>query len=159
MGQECDEEAIAKALESRIPPAMLDYLEQELDGREYLVGDSLTVADIAVASQLVNCRHGGETVDAGRYPEPGGAHRAHARAGAVRQHHREGKRLYQRDAGLTPGAPGPPARAPDSPPPASTATSAARPSGAMRTRATPPSASSRSNRSASSGAANQASMP
>ena len=67
MGQDCDEEAIAKALESRIPP-MLDYLEQELDGREYLVGDSLTVADIAVASQLVNFRHGGETVDAGRYP-------------------------------------------------------------------------------------------
>ena len=39
-----------------------------LYGDEYLVGDSLTVADIAVASQLVNFRHGGETVDAGRYP-------------------------------------------------------------------------------------------
>jgi len=67
MGQDCDEESIAKALESRIPP-LLAYLEQQLEGREYLAGDQLTVADIAVASQLVNFRHGGETVDAAQYP-------------------------------------------------------------------------------------------
>ena len=36
--------------------------------RQFLVGDSLTLADLAVASPLVNYGHAGETLDAARWP-------------------------------------------------------------------------------------------
>ncbi|MZR62213.1 glutathione S-transferase family protein [Alcanivorax sp. DP30] len=67
IGKECDEEKVQHALETTIPP-LFEYLDGELKGREFLVGDSMTIADIALASQLVNFRHGGESVDAGKYP-------------------------------------------------------------------------------------------
>lgn len=67
IGKECDEEKVQHALENTIPP-LFDYLNNELEGREFLVGDSMTIADIALASQLVNFRHGGESVDADKYP-------------------------------------------------------------------------------------------
>lgn len=67
MGRECDEAMAQKALTETIPP-LFEYLDGELDGKEYLAGGRLTVADIALASQLVNFKHGGETVDAARYP-------------------------------------------------------------------------------------------
>lgn len=66
-GRPCDEDKIAHSLEHLMPP-LFRYLEQELTGREYLVGNSMTIADIALASQCVNLRHGGEQVDANRYP-------------------------------------------------------------------------------------------
>ena len=34
----------------------------------FLVGDSMTVADISLASQLVNFKHGGEIIDPAKYP-------------------------------------------------------------------------------------------
>lgn len=67
MGKECDEEKVQHALEQTIPP-LFAYLDGELEGREFLVGDSMTIADIALASQLVNFQHGGESVDAAKYP-------------------------------------------------------------------------------------------
>lgn len=67
MGRECDEEMAQKALTETIPP-LFDYLNRELEGQDYLVGGRLTIADIALASQMVNFKHGGESVDAGRYP-------------------------------------------------------------------------------------------
>lgn len=67
IGQACNEQECQQALDTTIPP-LLDYLEKELDGKEYLVGDRLTIADIAVASQLVNFAHGGEHPDAARHP-------------------------------------------------------------------------------------------
>ena len=67
IGQQCDEEQARDALAHRIPP-LLDYLERELEGKDYLVGDRPTVADIAVASQMVNFAHGGERPDDGRHP-------------------------------------------------------------------------------------------
>lgn len=49
MGQDCDEVVIVKVLESCIL-LLLDYLEWELDGCEYLVGDSFIMVDIVVVS-------------------------------------------------------------------------------------------------------------
>ena len=41
------------ALAETLPP-LLDYFEAELAGREYLVGGVFSIADIALASQLIN---------------------------------------------------------------------------------------------------------
>jgi glutathione S-transferase len=51
-------------------PALFDYLEHALGEREWFVGDQLTVADIAVASQFVNLEHAGEreALSAQRWP-------------------------------------------------------------------------------------------
>lgn len=68
IGKECDEQKVQHALNEKLPP-LLDYLESELGDREYFVGDRLTVADIAMASQFVNLQHGGESVDASRWPK------------------------------------------------------------------------------------------
>ncbi|ARB45276.1 glutathione S-transferase family protein [Alloalcanivorax xenomutans] len=65
MGKEVDEAAAQKALQGAVPP-LLEYLDRELEGKTYFVGERLTVADIAVASQLVNFQHAGEGVD--QYP-------------------------------------------------------------------------------------------
>lgn len=68
MGRECDEDKVRKALTEKLPPLM-DYLESEIGDKEYFAGDMLSVADIAMASQFVNLQHGGETLDAGRWPK------------------------------------------------------------------------------------------
>ena len=67
IGKECDEEKVQHALTTTIPP-LFAYLDKELEGREFLVGDSLSVADISLASQLVNFKHGGESIDPANYP-------------------------------------------------------------------------------------------
>ena len=52
-----DEHAAATAERDELPP-ILDYLETVVpDGDGYLVGDSLTLADIAVASPFANLTH------------------------------------------------------------------------------------------------------
>lgn len=66
-GNRCNEESVQAALNEKLP-RHFDYLEQQLGGREFFVGDRLSMADIAVASQLINLEHGGETLDADRWP-------------------------------------------------------------------------------------------
>jgi len=52
--------AAADAAEAEQWPKICDYLQGELaDGREFLVGDALTLADLAVASSLHNMDHAG----------------------------------------------------------------------------------------------------
>jgi glutathione S-transferase len=63
----CDENVVAGALKEL--PTFLGYLEGELAGRQYLVADAFTLADVSVACQLVNLRHAGVEVDAGKYPQ------------------------------------------------------------------------------------------
>ncbi len=67
MGKPCDEATVQKALHEQLPPHF-DYLEKILGTAEYLVGDSLTLADLALACQLVNMQHGGEQLDPARWP-------------------------------------------------------------------------------------------
>jgi glutathione S-transferase len=67
MGQPCDEQAVQEALTEKLP-AHFDYLEQTLGTAQFLVGDSLTLADLALACQLINMEHGDEQLDARRWP-------------------------------------------------------------------------------------------
>ena len=68
MGREGDLEAAAECERTDLPP-MLDYLEKVVpDDGGYLVGDKLTLADLAVATPFVNFEHTETTVDPERYP-------------------------------------------------------------------------------------------
>lgn len=60
--------AVAKETWETKLPRFLDYYESHLAGRRHFVGDSLTIADIAVASPFVNVAHAGFAPDATRYP-------------------------------------------------------------------------------------------
>ena len=67
-GKPGDEDAAREAELNDLPP-ILDYLEKVApDEGGYLVGDQLTLADIAVASPFANFRHTQTAVDAERYP-------------------------------------------------------------------------------------------
>ena len=67
MGQPCDEAAVQAALTDKLPPHF-DYLEKALGSAEYFVGEQLTMADLAFTTQLINMEHGGERLDAERWP-------------------------------------------------------------------------------------------
>lgn len=62
-----DKAVIANVLES-VLPKMLGYLDAQIDGR-FLVGDALTLADIAVVSNFIVYQYMGYTIDAGKYPK------------------------------------------------------------------------------------------
>jgi glutathione S-transferase len=68
LGKPGDEEAARQAELNDLPP-ILDYLETVVpaDGG-YLVGDELTLADIAVASPFANFRHTNTKLDPDKYP-------------------------------------------------------------------------------------------
>jgi glutathione S-transferase len=53
------DEAVALAAEQDELPPLFDYLERVIPPSNFLVGDRLTLADIAVASPLVNLGHAG----------------------------------------------------------------------------------------------------
>jgi len=68
LGLPGDPEAARQAELNDLPP-ILDYLEKVApDAGGYLVGDGLTLADIAVAGPFANFRHTGTRVDPERYP-------------------------------------------------------------------------------------------
>ena len=68
LGRQGDEQAARDAELNDLPP-ILDYLERTVpDDGAYLVGDSLTLADIAVAGPFANFRHTKTNVDPARYP-------------------------------------------------------------------------------------------
>lgn len=68
LGLPGDPEAARQAEINDLPP-VLDYLETVVPGDDgYLVGDTLTLADIAVASPFANFRHTNTRVDPEKYP-------------------------------------------------------------------------------------------
>jgi glutathione S-transferase len=69
-GKDSDEELVAKKLEEAIP--LFDYLEAEVGERSFIAGSQLSVADIALGSIFVTLGHGGERVDATRWPKLAG---------------------------------------------------------------------------------------
>ena len=60
--------AVADKAEHETLPPLLDYLEGVIRDSGYLVGDALTLADLAVASPFANLAHCGVTIDVARYP-------------------------------------------------------------------------------------------
>ncbi|MFO7706116.1 MAG: glutathione S-transferase family protein [Halopseudomonas sp.] len=62
-----DEQAVELALQKQLPP-LFDYLEKELGEQRYFLGDTFSIADIAVVSQLINLAHVGALIDAERWP-------------------------------------------------------------------------------------------
>ncbi len=68
LGREGDLETADKAEKEELPP-ILDYLERTIPGSGWLVGEGISLADIAVATAFANFRHLGITVDDGRYPK------------------------------------------------------------------------------------------
>ena len=68
LGREGDLETADKAEKEELPP-ILDYLERTIPESGWLVGDGLTLADIAVATAFANFRHLGITIDGARYPK------------------------------------------------------------------------------------------
>jgi glutathione S-transferase len=68
LGLPGDPEAARQAELNDLPP-ILDYIEKVVPGDGgYLAGDSLTLADIAVAGPFANFRHTGTRVDPEKYP-------------------------------------------------------------------------------------------
>ncbi|MEO4048152.1 glutathione S-transferase family protein [Pseudomonas sp. CAU 1711] len=67
LGQPCDENAVQRALHEKLP-THFDYLERTLGAGEFFLGEQLSQADLAIYSQLQNMEHGGETLDAQRWP-------------------------------------------------------------------------------------------
>lgn len=67
LGLGCDEEAIQAALHTQLPKHF-DYLEKTLGAAQYFVENTLSQADLAIYSQLQNMAHGGEMLNASRWP-------------------------------------------------------------------------------------------
>ena len=78
LGREGDLDAADKAQCEELPP-LLDYVERVLPESGWLVEDRITLADIAVASPLVNLEHLGVDYKGGRPKLAAFAQRMHAR--------------------------------------------------------------------------------
>jgi glutathione S-transferase len=61
--------AKADELEAQQVPPQFAYLESVVPARGYLVGDGLTIGDIAVTCMLINLDHSGIHIDAAQYPK------------------------------------------------------------------------------------------
>jgi glutathione S-transferase len=67
-GQPTDEKAVANILDN-LMPAALTYMESVTPEEGLLVGDSVTIADIAVVTCFVQGMHGDFDVDGSKYPK------------------------------------------------------------------------------------------
>jgi glutathione S-transferase len=67
MGRPTDQAVVDKAIKEELPP-LFDYLESQLGG-EWIVGKRFSIGDIGIATQFVNLRHAGVSVDAARWPK------------------------------------------------------------------------------------------
>ena len=68
LGRAGDQDAADAAERDELPP-ILDYIEKIApEPGRYLVGDSITLADLAVASPFANLAHLEVNIDPGRYP-------------------------------------------------------------------------------------------
>lgn len=65
--QESDESIVEQQLTLMIPP-VFDYLEGEVPNEGWIVGASFGIADISLGTTFVHLRHGGESIDAARWP-------------------------------------------------------------------------------------------
>ena len=63
-----DEETVNKVIAEDVP-VVFDYLEAQLGDNDYFVGNTLSIADIAIAGPFVNADVAGLTVDKARWPK------------------------------------------------------------------------------------------
>lgn len=68
MRGQTDEATVQKTLTEKLPP-ILDHLEAEIDGKQFLAGGAFSIADISVGTMIVNFNHAGEQIDAARWPK------------------------------------------------------------------------------------------
>ena len=66
-GRESDLDTARKSWNETLP-ARFDYLEETLDGREFFVGESFSIADIAIGSQMIQLDLVAGTPDAAKWP-------------------------------------------------------------------------------------------
>ena len=72
-------DAAGKVVDEKLGP-LFAYLEKELGGQDFFVGNRLSIADLAVATVFVNLRHAGFPPDATKFPKLAGfVARMHAR--------------------------------------------------------------------------------
>nr|WP_282109354.1 glutathione S-transferase family protein [Shewanella algicola] len=71
MDNTCNENIVQSALNDKLP-FHLDYLEKMLNNSEFFIGDTLSLADLAFASQMVNMEHAGEQLNSDRWPNLSG---------------------------------------------------------------------------------------
>lgn len=67
MGKPFDEAEIDAIIKEQAPP-LYDYLNESIGQNEFLVGEQISLADIAVISQFINASLGSEHVDEQRWP-------------------------------------------------------------------------------------------
>ncbi len=65
--QASDEALVEQQMTTLVPP-VFDYLEAEAPEDGWMVGDEFGIADVAFGTTFVHLRHGGETIDASRWP-------------------------------------------------------------------------------------------
>jgi len=63
-----DESVCQTTLTQKLPP-LFDYLEKEIGDKQFFAGGAFSIADIAVATMIVNFEHAGEAIDAARWPK------------------------------------------------------------------------------------------
>lgn len=66
--QEPDIETARKAMTETLPP-LFDYFEGELAGKEYLIGGAFSIADLSLATQLINLELAVGAPSASRWPQ------------------------------------------------------------------------------------------
>jgi glutathione S-transferase len=95
MGKAPDIELAQTTAREKLPP-YLDYFEKNIKGREFFVGNDMTIADIAVASPFCNLKHAGYTLDVKRWPALSNfVERMHARP-SFRKCYEEEKPVFHR---------------------------------------------------------------
>jgi glutathione S-transferase len=62
-----DESVCHATLTQKLPP-LFDYLEKEIGDKQFFAGGAFSIADIAVATMIVNFEHAGEAIDVARWP-------------------------------------------------------------------------------------------
>lgn len=67
MKREPDEALIQKII-SNVQPPIFDYLESQIGEKRFLVGDQLTIADVAVTSQFIQMMYAREVLPAATHP-------------------------------------------------------------------------------------------
>ena len=68
LGKDTDLDKVKDAVQNRLPEP-LSYLEAQLSDRDWFAGNQLSIADIAVYSQMVNLDHAQRLPSQEKYPE------------------------------------------------------------------------------------------